>query len=138
MEKSEQMEMMKLRVLRSFKWNADIVHPIAREFDIPDEEFERILMNHFDMSYLENMHATFEIAEKDLDLRGPGEFFGLRQHGLPQLKLADPVRHLKLAEAAGRDAAELLAEDPALESAENHLLASKLQSKFVVANELTL
>lgn len=78
MEKSEQMEMMKLRVLRSFKWNADMVHPIAREFDIPDEEFERILMNHFDMSYLENMHATFEIAEKDrlfrkvyIDLRFP-------------------------------------------------------------------
>lgn len=65
MDKSEQMEMMKLRVLRSFKWNAQIVHPLAQEFGIEDEEFEEILMNHFDMSYLENMHATFEISEKD-------------------------------------------------------------------------
>ena len=65
MDKSEQMEMMKLRVLRSFKWNAQIVHPLAQEFGIEDEEFEEILMNHFDMSYLENIHATFEIAEKD-------------------------------------------------------------------------
>jgi len=80
----------------------------------------------------------FKIAEKDLDLRGPGEFFGLRQHGLPQLRLADPVRHLKIAESAGRDAAELLEGDPSLAKPENHLLAEKLQSKFVVANELTL
>ena len=43
MDKSEQMEMMKLRVLRSFKWNAQIVHPLAQEFDITDEEFEEIL-----------------------------------------------------------------------------------------------
>ena len=63
MDKSEQMEMMKLRVLRSFKWNAQIVHPLAQEFGIEDEEFEEILMNHFDMSYLENIHATFEIAD---------------------------------------------------------------------------
>ena len=41
------------------------VHPLAQEFGIEDEEFEEILMNHFDMSYLENIHATFEIAEKD-------------------------------------------------------------------------
>jgi energy-converting hydrogenase A subunit M len=41
MDKSEQMEMMKLRVLRSFKWNAQIVHPLAQEFDITDEEFDK-------------------------------------------------------------------------------------------------
>ena len=66
MDKSEQMEMMKLRVLRSFKWNAQIVHPLAQEFGIEDEEFEEILMNHFDMSYLENMHATFRRIYIDL------------------------------------------------------------------------
>ena len=38
----------------------------------------------------------FVIAEKDLELRGPGEIFGSRQHGLPQLKLADPARHLRV------------------------------------------
>ena len=65
MDKSEQMEMMKLRVLRSFRWHAQIVHPLAQEFGISDEEFEQILMNHFDMSNLENIHATFEISEKD-------------------------------------------------------------------------
>lgn len=57
----------------------------------------------------------FYIAEKDLELRGPGEFFGTRQHGLPELKLADLTRHVKILENAGIQAAKLLDADPDLE-----------------------
>ena len=61
MNSEEKYEMMKLRVLHSFKWEKDITEPLSEEFGISKEEFEDILMNRFDMSDLENMHATFEI-----------------------------------------------------------------------------
>ena len=63
MNSEEKYEMMKLRVLHSFKWEKDITIPLSEEFGISKEEFEDILMNRFDMSDLENMHATFEIAK---------------------------------------------------------------------------
>ena len=76
MNSEEKYEMMKLRVLHSFKWEKDITIPLSEEFGIFKEEFDDILMNHFDMSDLENMHATFEVANKEkvkrqlhLDLR---------------------------------------------------------------------
>ena len=72
----------------------------------------------------------FVIAEKDLEMRGPGEIFGLRQHGLPQLQLADPVKHLKLSVKAGAAAEALLKEDPTLSSPENVMLKQKVADKF--------
>ena len=76
MNSEEKYEMMKLRVLHSFKWEKDLINPLAEEFGISKEEFEDILMNRFDMSDLENMHATYEVANKEkvkkqlhLDLR---------------------------------------------------------------------
>ncbi len=56
----------------------------------------------------------FEIAEMDLQLRGPGEFFGTRQHGLPEFKLADISSELELLQQAKQDAIALLADDPRL------------------------
>ena len=58
----------------------------------------------------------FYIAEKDLQLRGPGEFFGTKQHGLPELKLADLTRHIKILELAKKQATRTLAQDPLLNS----------------------
>ena len=76
MNSEEKYEMMKLRVLHSFKWEKDITIPLSEEFGISKEEFDDILMNHFDMSDLENLHATYEIANREkikrqlhLDLR---------------------------------------------------------------------
>ena len=43
----------------------------------------------FKLNVLENSNDGFVISEKDLELRGPGDFFGTRQHGLPQLKIAN-------------------------------------------------
>ncbi len=54
----------------------------------------------------------FEIAEADLRLRGPGEFFGTRQHGLLGFHVANPLRDRELLELARREAFAL-AEDPA-------------------------
>jgi ATP-dependent DNA helicase RecG len=56
----------------------------------------------------------FAIAEMDLQLRGPGEFFGTRQHGLPEFKLADITSEMELLHQAKEDALALLTDDPKL------------------------
>lgn len=66
----------------------------------------------------------FYIAEKDLELRGPGEVFGTRQHGLPELIIADLSKHLSILETVKKESKDLLALDPSLK---NHpLLAKKI------------
>lgn len=66
----------------------------------------------------------FYIAEKDLELRGPGEVFGTKQHGLPELILADLSKHLPILDAVKEESKNLLAKDPTLK---NHpLLAVKI------------
>ena len=65
----------------------------------------------------------FEIAEADLEMRGPGEFQGARQAGVSELKAADLLRDTRLLDLARRDAAALLEQDPALESPGHALLA---------------
>ncbi|HVT87444.1 MAG TPA: ATP-dependent DNA helicase RecG [Tepidisphaeraceae bacterium] len=72
----------------------------------------------------------FQIAEMDLKLRGPGEFFGLRQHGLPPLKLADITKELELLTIAKEDAMELLDRDPNLSDKQNHHLREELMRRF--------
>ena len=60
---------------------------------------------------LDTMASTcdgFEIAEKDLELRGPGEFFGTRQAGMPSLRVANLIRDRKLLELAKREARALV------------------------------
>ncbi len=58
----------------------------------------------------------FRIAEEDLKLRGPGDFFGDRQHGLPQFKVADLSNDIELLQEAQQAAKDLLAQDPGLRS----------------------
>ena len=64
----------------------------------------------------------FVISEKDLKLRGPGEFFGIRQHGLPELKIADLYKDMAILKEAQSAAAELLKKDRFLEAEEHQLL----------------
>ncbi|HPI73478.1 MAG TPA: helicase-related protein, partial [bacterium] len=61
----------------------------------------------------------FKIAEVDLELRGPGEFFGTRQHGLPELKLANVTEDTTLLLAARDEAFKIAQQDPQLRRAEN-------------------
>lgn len=82
---------------------------------------------------MEIMSSTgngFVIAEKDLLLRGPGEVFGLRQHGLPELKLGDVVKHIKILHQAQGDAQALVKEKILLSRSEEVVLLNRIKAKF--------
>jgi len=72
----------------------------------------------------------FEIAEHDLRLRGPGEMFSTRQHGLPDLKIANIVDDFDLLVMARKNAFELVSQDPMLTKAENRNIRQALLAKF--------
>ncbi len=76
---------------------------------------------------VEATNDGFRIAEEDLRLRGPGEFFGLRQHGLPDLRVADVVRDAHLLAAARQEAAALLEADPHLRRPEHQQIRRLVQ-----------
>ena len=72
----------------------------------------------------------FEIAEHDLRLRGPGEMFSTRQHGLPDLKIANIVDDFDLLVMARKNAFELVSQDPMLTKAEHKNIRQALLAKF--------
>jgi ATP-dependent DNA helicase RecG len=72
----------------------------------------------------------FEIAEHDLRLRGPGEMFSTRQHGLPDLKIANIIDDFDLLVMARRNAFELVSQDPMLTKAEHRNIRRALLGKF--------
>ena len=72
----------------------------------------------------------FAVAQYDLETRGPGDFFGSRQHGLPTLQVADLMNDTRTLHAAQSEAAALLAADPLLERSEHALLAHQVEQMF--------
>lgn len=72
----------------------------------------------------------FKISEKDLRLRGPGDFFGSRQHGLPEMHVADLGADANVLKKAQEEASRVLASDPALASAENAALKARIDRLF--------
>lgn len=73
----------------------------------------------------------FKIADEDLKLRGPGDFFGSRQHGLPDLKIADLMGgDMPLFQSAQAAARQLIAEDPELQEPEHAGLAEEVRRLF--------
>ena len=72
----------------------------------------------------------FKIAEEDLKLRGPGDFFGKRQHGLPQLKVADFAADVALLKEAKAAAEKVVAVDPTLDKPEHRLLKARVRQMF--------
>jgi ATP-dependent DNA helicase RecG len=72
----------------------------------------------------------FELAEHDLRLRGPGEMFSTRQHGLPDLKIADIVDDFDLLVMARRNAFEMVSGDPMLTQTEHKNIRRALLAKF--------
>lgn len=77
----------------------------------------------------------FKIADEDLKLRGPGDFFGSRQHGLPDLKIANLNTDMRLLREAQNAAREILAKDPALEHKEHHPLSEEVRLLFEKVGE---
>jgi ATP-dependent DNA helicase RecG len=73
----------------------------------------------------------FELAEKDLEMRGPGEFLGTRQAGFPDLRLAE-VSDLDLVEAARQSAQIVFQEDPELARPGNRLLTRRMDRFWAV------
>ncbi len=72
----------------------------------------------------------FRISEEDLRLRGPGDFFGARQHGLPEMRIADLGADMRVLQSAQDAAAALLERDPELSQAEHAALRAQVESLF--------
>ena len=88
---------------------------------LSDEARERILT-------MVRTNDGFEIAEKDLELRGPGEFMGTRQSGMPEFRIAHLIRDSDLLPVARREAFLLVERDPDLR--EHPLLREELERRF--------
>ena len=85
---------------------------------------------------MESSSDGFLIAEEDLKLRGPGDIFGTRQHGLPDLFVSDLVRHADIMQQARDEAEELVSRDPDLSRPENAGLRRRVIKQF--GEEFTL
>ena len=95
----------------------------------PSEETKRRL------KVMTKTNDGFEISREDLALRGPGDFFGQRQHGLPALKIADLSCDMALLDEAQQAAKGWMAQDPALEKPESGALRTRIETLFAVKAE---
>lgn len=82
------------------------------------------------MSIMEETNDGFKISEKDLEIRGPGEFFGTRQHGLPELKVANIFKHMKILKIAQQEARYIMGNDRKLQNFENKYIKNEIIDKF--------
>ncbi|MDD4939605.1 MAG: ATP-dependent DNA helicase RecG [Candidatus Omnitrophica bacterium] len=80
----------------------------------------------------------FCIAEEDLKIRGPGEFFGQRQSGLSELRIADPLRQMRLLKRAREAALKLVIKDPGLQQRANRPLKEQLLRRFPAYEKLIM
>ena len=95
----------------------------------PTEETKRRLQ------VMSKTNDGFEISREDLAIRGPGDFFGQRQHGLPALKIADLSCDMRLLDEAQQAAKDWMAQDPALEKPESRMLRARIETLFAVNAE---
>jgi len=82
------------------------------------------------MKIMEKTNDGFIISEKDLDIRGPGEFFGTRQHGIPEFKIANLYKDIDTLKVVQTVSEEILKEDPLLKNEKNNVLKKALRDKF--------
>jgi len=78
----------------------------------------------------------FKIADEDLKLRGPGDFFGAKQHGLPELKIADMMEDVEVLHETGNLAREILKNDSTLESEQNAGLKRAVEDLFATTSDI--
>jgi ATP-dependent DNA helicase RecG len=77
------------------------------------------------LDIIENSQDGFKLAEEDLKMRGPGEFFGTRQSGLPDLRMAK-ISDVALLELARKEAIKLFQVDPGMDRAEHKPMAQEM------------
>ena len=82
------------------------------------------------LDVIKNNTDGFKIADEDLKLRGPGDFLGSRQHGLPDMKIADIFADRETLHLAGKEAEELIKRDPTLHDPENAGLRAEIAALF--------
>lgn len=82
------------------------------------------------MQIMQKSNDGFVISEKDLELRGPGDFFGTLQHGVPEFKVANLYTDIKIMKKAQEAVKELISEDPNLNNTENSKIKEKIDKLF--------
>jgi len=82
------------------------------------------------MKVMQDTNDGFIISEKDLELRGSGEFFGTKQHGIPEFKVANLFEDMEMLKGVQSLAIRILADDPNLEKQENKILKETIDKKF--------
>ncbi|MDP4132876.1 MAG: ATP-dependent DNA helicase RecG [Bacillota bacterium] len=83
------------------------------------------------MDIMASTNDGFLIANKDLELRGPGEIFGTKQHGLPELKIGDIAKDTALLNLASNISDRILKDDPLLQSPDHRCLKESLKKMFI-------
>lgn len=91
---------------------------------------------HHKLEAIARLANGFDVAEEDLELRGPGDYCGIRQSGMPELRVADLVRDQVLLRNAKDDAQEMIAQDPNLDNPEHQLLQQLLQRYLAKSAEM--
>jgi ATP-dependent DNA helicase RecG len=117
-------------ILLTKRWIAQAAGRLGRKKEgvVPSLDQQRLAERR-----LATMVATtdgFTIAEVDLELRGPGDFFGTRQSGMPEFKVADILHDTQLLDQARSDARSIVDRDPRLSQPEHRPLADHLQLHF--------
>lgn len=87
------------------------------------------------MSIMTETNDGFELSQKDLELRGPGDFFGKKQSGLPEFKVADMVHDFKVLEVARDDASKLISSSAFWKSDDFHRLRLYLEGTGILNGE---
>lgn len=85
------------------------------------------------MDVMQQTNDGFIIAKKDLELRGPGQFFGLKQHGVPELKVGNIFKHIKILNKAQNEAKKIIKEDSNLKI--NEALKIEIKRRFDLDKE---
>ena len=102
-------------------------------FLVSDNQSENVQKR---LKFLCSTTDGFAVAQYDLETRGPGDFFGSRQHGLPTLQIADLMNDTRTLHAAQAEAVAMLAEDPLLEAPAHALLEQQVQQMFEKAGAM--